>query len=145
MKPSDAALAPCTRSLRTAGAHFANGWPHLARDPSSSSSNSSKCCFADHGTKAGALNAVASIKQWARERNALNIAVARSYLAGSGPFPERAAILSVVGQFHTQFADMVSTWADAATATIEAWPDEPSRAEPDWTFMKRVARRDPDR
>jgi DNA-binding PadR family transcriptional regulator len=104
-----------------------------------------KVFFADHGTKTGALHAVASIKQWARARNALNIAVARSYLAGTGPFPERAAILSVVGQFHTQFADMVSTWADAATATIEAWPDEPSRAEPDWTFMKRVARRDPDR
>src|SRR4051794_40097055 len=35
-----------------------------------------KVFFADHGTKTGTLQAVASIKQWARERNALNIAVA---------------------------------------------------------------------
>lgn len=103
-----------------------------------------KVFFADQGTKIDALNAVATIKQWARDRNALNIAVARSYLAGTGPFPERAAVLSVVGRFHTDFADMVNAWADWATTTIETWPDDPSQAEADWTFMKRVARRKPD-
>lgn len=104
-----------------------------------------KVFFADHGTKTDALNAVATIKQWARERNTLNIAIARAYLAGTGPFPERAAVLSVVGRFHTEFADMVSGWADSTTTIIETWPDDPSQAEPDWTFMKRIARRDPDR
>jgi PadR family transcriptional regulator AphA len=104
-----------------------------------------KVFFADQGTKADALNAVATIKQWARDRNAENIAVARSYVAGTGPFPERAAVLSVVGRFLTDFADMVSEWADRATTTIETWPDDPSRAEPDWTFMKQFAQRDPDR
>lgn len=104
-----------------------------------------KVFFADHGTKTDALNAVATIKQWARDRNAENIAVARSYLAGTGPFPERAAVLNVVGRFHIDFADMVNAWADWATTTIDTWPDDPNQAEPDWTFMKRFARRDPDR
>ena len=104
-----------------------------------------KVFFADQGTKADALNAVATIKQWARDRNAENITVARSYVAGTGPFPERAAVLSVVGRFLTDFADMVNEWADRATTTIETWPEDPSRAEPDWTFMKRLAQRDPDR
>lgn len=104
-----------------------------------------KVFFADQGTKADALNAVATIKQWARERNAENIAVARSYVAGTGPFPERAAVLGVVGRFLTDFADMVNEWADWANTTIETWPDDPSEAEPDSTFMKRLARRDPDR
>jgi DNA-binding PadR family transcriptional regulator len=104
-----------------------------------------KVFFADQGTKIDALKAVATIKDWARDRNAENIAVARSYLAGTGPFPERAAVLSVVGRFLTEFADMVNEWADRATTTIETWPDDPSQAEPDWTFMKRLARRDPDR
>ena len=103
-----------------------------------------KVFFADQGTKTDAINAVATIKQWARERNAENIAVARSYVAGTGPFPERAAVLSVVGRFLTDFADMVNEWADRATATIETWPEDPSRAEPDWTFMKQLAQRDPD-
>jgi PadR family transcriptional regulator AphA len=104
-----------------------------------------KVFFADHGTRTDALKAVAHIKAWARDRNAENIDVARSYVAGKGPFPERAAVLSVVGRFLTDFADMVDEWADWATTTIEAWPDDPSQAEPDWTFMKRLARRNPDR
>ena len=104
-----------------------------------------KVFFADHGTRTETLKAVATIKQWARDRNAENIAVARSYLAGTGPFPERVAVLNVVGRFLTEFADMVDAWADWATTTIETWPEDPSQAEPDWTFMKRLARRDPDR
>jgi PadR family transcriptional regulator AphA len=104
-----------------------------------------KVFFADQGTKADALNSVANIKTWARQRNALNIAVARSYVAGKGAFPERVAVLAVVGNFHTAFADMINAWAEWAETTIEGWPDVPSRAEPDWAFMKRVARRDPDR
>ena len=104
-----------------------------------------KVFFSDHGTKTDALNAVATIKQWARDRNAENITIARSYLAETGPFPERAAVLSVVGRFHTDFADMVGAWADWATTIIDTWPDDPSQAEPDWTVMKRLARRDPDR
>ena len=104
-----------------------------------------KVFFADQGTKLNALSAVATIKLWARDRNAENIAVARSYMAGNGPFPERAAVLNIVGRFHTDFADMVNAWADWAATTIQTWPDDPSQAQPDWTFMKRLARRDPGR
>jgi hypothetical protein len=104
-----------------------------------------KVFFADHGGKTEALNAVAHIKAWARNRNAENVAVARSYVAGTGPFPERVAVLSVVGRFHTDFADMVDAWANWAAKTIQGWPEEPSRAKPDWTFMRKLARRDPNR
>jgi DNA-binding PadR family transcriptional regulator len=102
-----------------------------------------KVFFADHGTRTDALRAVATIQAWARERNNENIAVARGYLAGAGPFPERAAVLSIVGRFHTDFADMVAAWADWAATTIDAWPEDPRRAEPDREFMKQIAQRDP--
>jgi DNA-binding PadR family transcriptional regulator len=101
-----------------------------------------KVFFADHGTKADALQAVDNIRAWAHHRTEENIAVARSYLAGTGPFPERAAVLSVVGRFLTEFADMAATWADWAADVIDSWPDDPSRAQPDWAFMKQLARRD---
>ena len=65
-----------------------------------------KVFFADHGTKADVLKAVATIKQWAHDRNAENIAVARGYIAGTGPFPERAAVL---------------TSSDASTPTSPTW------------------------
>jgi DNA-binding PadR family transcriptional regulator len=102
-----------------------------------------KVFFVDHGTKADAVGAVASIRTWAQERTEENIAVARSYLAGTGPFPERAAVLSVVGRFLTDFADMVANWADWAAGVIDTWPDDPSRAKPDWDVMQQIARRDP--
>ena len=102
-----------------------------------------KVFFVDHGTKADAVQAIANIRAWAKERTEENIAVARSYLAGTGPFPERAAVISVVGRFHTDFADMVANWADWAAGVIDTWPDDPSRAQPDWDTLKQIAQRDP--
>src|SRR4029453_4299447 len=46
-----------------------------------------KVFFADHGTKADAVAAVATIKQWARDRDAENVEGARGYPHGPGPFP----------------------------------------------------------
>jgi DNA-binding PadR family transcriptional regulator len=102
-----------------------------------------KVFFADQSSKADALRAVANIRSWAEERNAENIAVARDYVAGAGPFPERAQVLNVVGRFLTEFADMVRDWADWADKTIQAWPEDVRRAEPDWEWMKKVAARSP--
>ncbi len=74
-----------------------------------------------------------------------NIAVTRSYLAGTGPFPERVAVLAVTGQFMTDFADMVGAWAQWATKVIETWPDDPRAAAPRWDVFEAIAARDPDR
>lgn len=100
-----------------------------------------KVFFADQGTKQAALAAVESVRDWARRRNEENIAVARSYLAGEGPFPERAAILTLMGRFMVDFVDMVGAWAEWATTVIEAWPDDLRRAEPEWSVWEEVARR----
>ncbi len=72
-----------------------------------------KVFFADHGTKADALQAIDNIRAWAQHRTEENIAVARSY-----------------------------PWADSAADAIDTWPDDPSRAQPDWAFMKQLSRRD---
>jgi PadR family transcriptional regulator AphA len=112
-----------------------------------------KVFFADHGTRDDALAAVGHIRVWAQQQDAENIAVARAYVAGTGPFPERAAVLAVVGRFMTDFADMVSAWAQWATGIIEEWPDQPRLAQPAWDVLEEVARRgrstprvgDPDR
>jgi hypothetical protein len=100
-----------------------------------------KVFFADQSSKADALGAVAHIRAWAEERNAENIAVARSYLAGTGPFPERLFVLSVVGRFLTEFSDMVARWAEWANETIGAGPDDLGQAKPDLEWMQHVAAR----
>jgi len=99
--------------------------------------------FADQSSKADALRAVANIRLWAEKRNAENVAVARAYVAGEGPFSERAQVLNVVGRFLTEFADMVGNWAEWADKTIQAWPDDVRGAEPDCEWMEKVAARSP--
>ena len=88
-------------------------------------------------------SAIRDIRAWADDRNDENIAVARAYLAGAGPFPERAAVLAVVGGFMTDFADMVGHWADWAITIIDDWPDDPKDADPAWDYFEAIARRRP--
>jgi PadR family transcriptional regulator, regulatory protein AphA len=78
-----------------------------------------KIFFAEHGTKADAVAAVQRIRSWASERNIENIAIARSYIEGTAPFPDRAPVLVLTGRFLTNFADMVGEWADWASTIIE--------------------------
>ena len=87
--------------------------------------------FADNGTRDDALAALAATRAWAGERNELNRAVGRDYLAGTGRFQERAACTMLVGRFLTDYYRLVAEWADWATAIVEAWPDDPAGAEPD--------------
>jgi hypothetical protein len=100
-----------------------------------------KIFFADHGTKESALAAIGGIREWAEERKAENVAVARSYIAGTGPFPERVAVLAVVGRFISDFADMVGDWAEWASTVVEDWPEDPGLAEPQWDVLETYARR----
>jgi PadR family transcriptional regulator, regulatory protein AphA len=102
-----------------------------------------KVFFADHGTKADAVAAVERMRSWASERNIENTAIARSYIEGSAPFPDRAAVLVLTGRFLTNFADMVGEWADWASAVIEDWPDDVRSAEPRWDVLADIARRLP--
>jgi PadR family transcriptional regulator, regulatory protein AphA len=100
-----------------------------------------KVFFAEHGSVESIRSTIASMQQWAREHGAENVAVARSYLAGAGPFPERAAVLALTGRFMTDFVDMVGRWADWAATVVETWPDDPKLAEPDWATFEAIARR----
>ena len=67
--------------------------------------------------------------------------VAGSYIDGSGPFPERAAILAVVGRFMTDFADMVEAWAAWAATIVDDWPEDPREATPSWATFQEIAGR----
>jgi DNA-binding PadR family transcriptional regulator len=100
-----------------------------------------KLFFADQGSRADAAATVRRIAEWAREQTEIHAAVARSYLAGAGPFPERAPVLAITGRFVADFAEMVQRWAERAAATLEGWPDDPRQAEPDWAALEEVARR----
>jgi PadR family transcriptional regulator, regulatory protein AphA len=98
-----------------------------------------KIFFADQGSKADVVAALGHIREWARERQAENLAIARAYLAGDGPFPERAAVLALTGRFLTDFADMVGAWADWADTVVADWPQDPRDARPAWEVFEGIA------
>lgn len=104
-----------------------------------------KVFFAEQGATQCLRSTVADIRRWAADHAAENVAVARSYLAGTGPFPERAAVLALTGRFMTDFVEMVGRWSEWAVGVIEDWPDDPKLAEPDWATFEEIANRRRDR
>jgi PadR family transcriptional regulator, regulatory protein AphA len=100
-----------------------------------------KIAFAEHGTKSDALATLAAARAWARERNQGNLAAARDYLAGEGPFQQRVAQNMLAGRFLTEFYRMVAEWADWAGDIVGGWPDDPGNAEPSLQAMEETARR----
>ncbi len=67
--------------------------------------------------------------------------LARSYVAGTGPFPGRAAVLALTGGFITDFGDMVGAWAECAASVTDQRSDDPRLAEPAWSVLQDIAPR----
>lgn len=100
-----------------------------------------KVTFAENGTKADALQTLQAARAWAAERNQENLAAARAYTAGVGPFQERVAQNHLGGRFLTDFYAMVAQWAEWATDQVGTWPDNPREAVPDQEAMEETTRR----
>ena len=83
-----------------------------------------KIHFADSGTKADVLVNLEAARAWVLEQNRENLAAARAYLAGEGPFPERAALNQLGGRFLTDFYVTVARWVQWATEIVDGWPDD---------------------
>jgi PadR family transcriptional regulator, regulatory protein AphA len=100
-----------------------------------------KVWFSEHGTKQDALASIAAAAAWARERNQDNLAAARAYRAGEGPFQSRAPQTMLAGAFLTDFYALVARWAEWATGVVETWPDDPGQARVDPAAMADIVRR----
>jgi DNA-binding PadR family transcriptional regulator len=100
-----------------------------------------KICFADSGTRRDTLTTLQASEQWARERSAESLAIARQYLAGNGPFPERSAQLELVSRFMTDFYALVADWATWAQVRLADWPDNPRQARGDRAIAAETLRR----
>jgi DNA-binding PadR family transcriptional regulator len=98
-----------------------------------------KVFYAEHGTKADLLATIGALRDWAEEELTRNAVLARQYLAGLGPYQERAAILVLTGKFNVTFAGAVRDWAEAALTEVAAWPDDLTTARPDRAAMEQMA------
>lgn len=97
-----------------------------------------KIHFADSGTKADIIANLDATRNWVLEQNRENLATARAYRAGEGPFPQRAALNQLPGTFLTEFYVTVARWVAWASATVDTWPDDVSDAPYDHAAARRA-------
>jgi DNA-binding PadR family transcriptional regulator len=83
-----------------------------------------KIHFADGGTKADIVANLEAARAWVLAQNEENLATARAYLAGEGPFPERAVLNQLGGRFITDFYLTVARWVEWANDVVQDWPDD---------------------
>jgi DNA-binding PadR family transcriptional regulator len=100
-----------------------------------------KVFFAEHGTTQAVIANLEAARSWAQAQIDEHIAVGRSYLAGTGPFPERTAQLTLTGTFLAEFAMTVDRWATSALEITRVWPNDPAQAAPDLRALRKVVRR----
>lgn len=81
-----------------------------------------------------------SVRDWTAQRAAVGAGLARGYLDGNGPFPERLPWLILTGNFLDEFAHAAGRWADWAAEVVQSWPDNVGSAEPDWATLENMAR-----
>ena len=100
-----------------------------------------KVFFSDQGSREAALASISAAREWALARNAENLAVGRTYLAGEGEFQGRVAVNMVSARFLTDFYAMVDEWASWAAGVVEQWPDDPREAAPDPAELEAIVER----
>ena len=96
--------------------------------------------FATSGTTDDIRRCLQDMRAWVDERTTTNIDVARSYLDGDGPFPERAAVNLLVGRFLDDFLETIDRWAEWAEGVVDDWPEDPGRAAQDRVELERSLR-----
>lgn len=100
-----------------------------------------KIFYAEHGTKHDILTTLDRVRAWSNDQHSHSKGIARAYLDGEGAFPERLPWLVLCGQFLEEFELMVERWTEWATRTVEAWPDDITKATPDLAVLEAQARR----
>ena len=118
-------------SITPAGREALGGWLDEPGAPASLEFESLvKVFFAEQGTRDQLLATLARIVDDQRSRVVVDAAWARRYLEGGGDFPERRAVLSVVGRLQAEFNQMVLQWAEWALEVARDWPDDLRHAPP---------------
>ncbi len=89
-----------------------------------------KVFFAEQGTKRQLVGNLRRIADDQRRRVATDAEWARRYLEGRAAFPERLAVLSLVGRLQADFNDTILRWAEWALEAVDDWPDDLTAARP---------------
>jgi hypothetical protein len=66
--------------------------------------------------------------------------VPHEYLEHRGRHPERLPWLILAGKFLDEIDQAVDRWTAWASAVVAEWPEDITRAEPDWNALEEIVR-----
>jgi PadR family transcriptional regulator AphA len=129
-------------SITPAGRRALRAWmPKASAGPVLEFEGLVKVFFAEHGTRADLLATIEGVRNGAEARAAAGAAIAREYLEGEGPFPERLPWLIATGKFLDEIEEAVLRWVEWAERVVQEWPEEVRGATPDWDTLAAMAAR----
>lgn len=88
-----------------------------------------KVFFAEQGTKEQLLATLHRIRHGAEQRQRIDALWASHYLTTGGRFPDRAPVVTLVGQLQAQLNQTLADWARWAQDTASEWPEDLKRAD----------------
>jgi PadR family transcriptional regulator, regulatory protein AphA len=100
-----------------------------------------KVFFAEHSSKDQLIANLTQIHDGTADRVARDADWAEHYLTTGGQFPDRLAIISLVGTLQAEINHAIWAWARWALRTVEAWPEDLRTAEPAREALERIQRR----
>lgn len=103
-----------------------------------------KIFFAEHGSKEQLLANLDRIRSEATARAVIDAQWAQHYLTTGGQFPQRLAVVSLVGTLQAQLNHTILAWAGWARQLADTWPEDLCTAPPARDRLGLIARWTPD-
>lgn len=82
-----------------------------------------KVFYADQGTREDLLRQLRAIRAWLDASDEAGASLAREYLEGHGPFPERRAVIGLVNRFFWEYGQAIRQWVTWAEREVGRWPE----------------------
>jgi DNA-binding PadR family transcriptional regulator len=98
-----------------------------------------KIFFAEHGGKDQLLANLDRIHAGALARVAVDAQWAQHYLTTGGHFPQRLALISLVGTLQAQLNQTILAWASWARQIARTWPEDLRTAPPARAELEKIA------
>lgn len=103
-----------------------------------------KVFFGEHGSKEQLLANLDRIYSQATARAVIDAQWAQHYLTTGGQFPQRLAVISLVGTLQAQLNHTILAWSGWARHLADTWPEDLCTAPPARDRLELIARWTPD-
>jgi DNA-binding PadR family transcriptional regulator len=120
-----------TYAITPAGRHALRAWLGTAPAPPVLEAEVLlRTFFADAGQPADLLASLDAARRQARATQEELAVLARSWLDGEAPFPERASVAALTMRFVADFHDLLAAWSTWASGEVETWTHPDGRSWP---------------